>query len=125
MGTLLAISALVGPIAYVTWMAAFTEMLEEINPALVATGMAVQGSVLRVVVVLSTIGFLVVVASTSTSLFDPGKWATWWWICLGGLVVFLLTVFINPGPWSPARAQAEIQARLRDEGLVLESSPSA
>jgi MFS family permease len=125
MGTLLAISALVGPIAYVTWMAAFTEMLEEINPALVATGMAVQGSVLRVVVVLSTIGFLVVVASTSTSLFDPGKWAAWWWICLGGLVVFLLTVFINPGPWSPARAQAEIQARLREEGLVLESSPGA
>lgn len=125
MGTLLAISALVGPIAYVTWMAAFTEMLEEINPALVATGMAVQGSVLRAVVVLSTIGFLVVVAGTSTSLFDPGKWATWWWVCLGGLVVFLLTIFVNPGSWSPARAQDEIQARLREEGLALEANPGA
>lgn len=127
MGILLAISALVGPIAYVTWMAAFTEMLEEINPALVATGMAVQGSVLRAVVVLSTIGFLAVVASSSTSLFDASRWATWWWVCLGGLVVFLFTVFVNPGPWSSARARAAIEEKLRAEGLTAEplASPQA
>ena len=118
MGILLAVSALVGPIAYVTWMAAFTEMLEEINPALIATGMAIQGSVLRSVVVISTIGFLLVVATTS--LFDPGRWAIWWWVCLGGLVIFLLTVFIHPGPWSVARAKAEIETHLREEGLTLE-----
>lgn len=118
MGILLAVSALVGPIAYVTWLAAFTEMLEEINPALVATGIAIQGSILRAVVVISTIGFLLVVATTS--LFDPVRWVIWWWVCLGGLGVFLLTVFLHPGPWSVKRANTEIETRLREEGLTPE-----
>lgn len=121
MGVLLGVSALIGPVAYVTWMAAFTETLEEINPALVATGMAVEGFILRIVVVLSTLGFGLVV----TNIFDPGQWIAWWWVGAAGYAVFLPTIFLASGPWSPARARAQIEARLQEEGLATEASPSA
>jgi MFS family permease len=39
-----------GAIAYVTWMACFTEMIEARNPALTATGLALWGWILRIVV---------------------------------------------------------------------------
>ncbi len=48
-------------VGYVTWLAAYTETVEDINPALVATGLAVQGFILRAVVVLSTLAFSFVV----------------------------------------------------------------
>ncbi len=35
----------------------------------------------------------------------PGQWERWWWVCLGGQVVFLLLVFTMSGPWSPAQAK--------------------
>lgn len=120
MGVLLGLSALTGPIAYVAWMAAFTETVEEVNPALVATGIAVWGFVIRVVVVLSTLGFGLVV----TNVLNPTQWATWWWVGIGGLVFFLPTVFLNTGYWSPARARAVVQARLHEEGLDAEPSAS-
>ena len=118
MGTLLALTALTGPIAYVAWMAAFTETLEAINPALVATGIAIWGFIIRVVVVLSTLGFSFVV----TNVVNPGQWATWWWIGVGGLVVFLPTVWLTTGYWSPASARAATKARLEEEGLAAGSA---
>ncbi len=39
--------------AYTTWMASFTETVEARNPALVATGLAVWGGILRLVVAIS------------------------------------------------------------------------
>lgn len=113
MGTLLGLSALTGPVAYVAWMAAFTETVEEVNPALVATGIAVWGFIIRVVVVLSTLGFGLVVSN----VLDAGQWATWWWVGIGGYLLFLPTVRLNTGQWSPARARAAVQARLHEEGL--------
>ena len=121
MGILLGVSALVGPVAYVTWMAAYTETLEEVNPALVATGIAIWGFVVRVVVVLSTLGFGFVV----TNVQNPTQWAIWWWVGVAGYLVFLPTVSLNTGYWSPARARAAIQARLHEEGLEAEPKASA
>lgn len=118
MGTLLALTALTGPIAYVAWMAAFTETLEAINPALVATGIAIWGFIVRVVVVLSTIGFGFVVIN----IVNPVQWATWWWIGVGGLVAFLPTVWLTTGYWSPASARAATKARLEEEGLAAGSA---
>jgi len=51
--------------AYAPWMAAFTETLERRNPALVATGLAVWGWVLRVVVAVSFLVIPAVVTSAS------------------------------------------------------------
>jgi MFS family permease len=94
-------------VGYVTWMAAYTETIEDINPALVATGMAVEGFILRMVVVLSTLAFSFVV----TNAQDGSQWATWWWICIGGLVVFLPTIFVVSGYWRTASTRAAAQER--------------
>jgi MFS family permease len=51
--------------AYAPWMAAFTETIEKRNPALVATGLAVWGWVLRAVVAISFVIIPYVVTSVS------------------------------------------------------------
>lgn len=118
MGVLLGLSALTGPIAYVTWMAAYTETLEEVNPALVATGIAVWGFVVRVVVVLSTLGFGFVVQNVQ----NPTQWSIWWWVGIAGYLVFLPTISLNTGYWSPARARAQVAARLEEEGIEVDAA---
>jgi formate-dependent nitrite reductase membrane component NrfD len=37
----------------------------------------------------------------------PGEWQTWYWICVAGIVVFIATVFLMPGRWSPSAARAD------------------
>lgn len=91
-------------VGYVTWMAAFTETIEDINPALVGTGLAVEGFILRMVVVLSTLAFSFVVRNQ----LDGQQWATWWWVCIGGLIVFIPTIFAVSGYWRPASAHAVV-----------------
>jgi hypothetical protein len=61
--------------AYAPWMAGYTEQIEWHNPALTATGLAVWGWILRIVVALS---FLVLpwVITTSTTLVDNQGAAT-------------------------------------------------
>ena len=56
-------------VAYTPWMAGYTEAVEAHNPALSATGLAVWGWVLRIVVALSFI-VLPRVITTSTTLVD-------------------------------------------------------
>ena len=94
-------------VGYVTWMAAYTETIEDINPALIGTGMAVEGFILRMVVVLSTLAFSFVV----TNAQDGSQWATWWWVCIVGLIVFLPTIFVVSGYWRPASTRAAAQER--------------
>ena len=45
----------------------------------------------------------------------PKQWKTWWWICLGGQVLFLGLVFTMEGPWSPRKAKRDLDER---EALV-------
>ncbi len=94
-------------VGYVTWLALFTENLEEINPALIATGLAAQGAILRLVVVLSIAGFVVVVVNP----LNGSQWATWWWVCAVGAAVFLPTIFALSGSWRPMSASAAAQER--------------
>jgi hypothetical protein len=91
----------------VTWLALFTENLEEINPALIATGLAVQGAILRLVVVLSTVGFVAVVVNP----LNGAQWGIWWWVCAAGAAVFLPTIFTLSGSWRPMSASAAAQER--------------
>ena len=98
-------------VGYVTWMAAYTETIEDINPALIATGMAVEGFILRMVVVLSTLAFSFVV----TNAQDGSQWATWWWVCIAGLIVFLPTIFVVSGYWRSASTRAAAEHNLNVE----------
>jgi MFS family permease len=65
------LGAVGGGTAYVAWMAAFTETVEKVNPAATATGLAVWGWILRIVVTISFALLPVVVPATST-LVDKG-----------------------------------------------------
>ena len=98
----------------VTWLAAFSETVEDINPALVGTGMGLYGSVIRVVVVLASLGFSLVVGNS-------GNWLAWWWICALGLVVFLPVVFTLHGYWTTKRSREAIREREAAEGLPVAS----
>jgi MFS family permease len=54
-----------GAIAFAAWMAAFTETVEKHNPAGTATGLAVWGSVIRIVVVIALTGFIFAVPAAN------------------------------------------------------------
>ena len=44
---------------------------------------------------------------------SPKEWKTWWWVCLGGMVLFLLLIFRMPGRWSPRAAKRDFEAHER------------
>ncbi len=128
--------------AYVTWMASFTETVEAHNPALTATGLAIWGWLVRLVVTACFLSLPAVVKSV-TPLIEapyyiaayqqtlanhvtppapllealgeikaaaaaaPVEWQEWYWICIGGIVVFIATIFVMRGRWSPAAARAD------------------
>ncbi|WP_019631879.1 MFS transporter [Actinomadura atramentaria] len=178
-----------GGLSYAPWMACFTETVEKHNPAATATGLAVWGWILRIVVAVSA-AFVPVVVTSVTPIVEhgtevkaaqeqagpalaivgahpelfaelgrypagqvppelaaraakevgvaglatvqqaqpqlavlkahgaevkkaseegPGQWRTWWWVCLGGQVVFLPFVFLMSGRWSPRRARRDAE----------------
>ena len=39
----------------------------------------------------------------------PSQWQTWWWVCVGGEVVFIPLIFLMVGRWSPARARRDAE----------------
>jgi MFS family permease len=50
----------------------------------------------------------------------PVEWKRWWWVCIGGQVIFLVIIFFMRGHWSPAvaRREAEERERLVDAELA-------
>lgn len=68
---ILSVQAIFGAMVFAPWMAGFTETVEDRNPALVATGLAVSGGVLRVVVAATVFVFPFVVPAV-TPLVDYG-----------------------------------------------------
>lgn len=196
-------------IAYAPWMASFTETVEQRNPALTATGLAVWGWIIRAVVAVSVF-VLPFVVSTVTPLVQygtqvatlsakyapelatlaaidpatqaalaaepanqgaaatavgeiaakfglsrpeatqrllqagtipkadqaflqahgtqveeasrsaPGQWQSWWWVCIGGQVVFIPLIFAMSGRWDPRRARRDLAEHQRkvDEELA-------
>jgi hypothetical protein len=71
MATLLALIGVWGACTYAPWMASFTETVERRNPALTATGLAIWGWILRVIV---AVAFLVLphIVNSVTPLVDSG-----------------------------------------------------
>jgi MFS family permease len=49
---------------------------------------------------------------------SPGQWKTWYWICFGGIIFFLLSVPLLKGRWKPSdakRDEAEHEAMVEAE----------
>ena len=189
-------------IAYAPWMASFTETVEKHNPALIATGLAVWGWIIRVVIAVSVLilpsvissmtplvtygtqastisaqyapqlatlasidpqtqaalqasptdtaaqtkavgeiaqTFKISPADATTRLVGlskvpqadlvflaehgkdvqnaaanaPGQWKAWWWVCVGGMVLFLPFIFVMTGRWSPRKARQDAEEHER------------
>jgi len=43
----------------------------------------------------------------------PAEWKRWWWVCIGGQVIFLVLIFFMRGHWNPAVAKRETEERER------------
>jgi MFS family permease len=193
---ILALLAVFLGIAFAPWMASFTETVERRNPALTATGLAVWGWILRVVVALlllvlphvitsatplvnfgtralaiqtaypkqvatlsaidpkasaillknptngpaiqtalkevvkefhitPTQAILRLVAASKVPHSDlvylaahgrqvqaaqkaaPSEWRRWWWVCIGGQILFIPLIFLMAGRWSPRAAKRD------------------
>jgi len=103
-----ALSVLMG-FAYATWMASFTETIEARNPALTATGLAVWGWLLRLVVTGSFLAMPYVV-ETATPGAAAAHWQAWFGVCAAGPLVFVGFVFAMKGRWRPKLARADERA---------------
>jgi hypothetical protein len=38
---------------------------------------------------------------------SPRQWQHWFWVCVGGMVLFIPSIFLIKGRWSPARAKRD------------------
>jgi hypothetical protein len=54
----------------------------------------------------------------------PGQWKDWWWVCVGGEVLFIPLILLMTGRWSPRRAREdaeEHERRVQEELTALGS----
>jgi hypothetical protein len=42
-----------------------------------------------------------------------GQWKDWWWVCLGGQVLFIPLILLMTGRWSPRRAREDAEEHER------------
>jgi len=57
-------------------------------------------------------------AVTKAAAQTAGQWKTWYWICFGGIIVFLLSIPLLRGRWRPRdakRDEAEHEAKVQEE----------
>ncbi|HYB90307.1 MAG TPA: MFS transporter [Candidatus Binataceae bacterium] len=76
---------------YIPWAAQFSETLEDISPALQATGWAFFGLIGRV--------WGVVVAPLSLYIVSRYGWAVWIKVCVGGMVFYIVAMALSRGPF--------------------------
>ena len=65
-------------------------------------------------------------AVASAAAKSPGQWRTWYWICFGGIIAFLLSIPLLRGRWRPSDAkrdedehEAMVQAELAKLGSTV------
>jgi hypothetical protein len=63
---------------------------------------------------------------SSAAAKSPGQWRTWYWVCFGGIVFFLLSIPLLRGRWRPRDAkrdadehEAMVQAELAKLGSTV------
>jgi MFS family permease len=93
--------------AYAPWFASFTETLEAYNPGLIATGSSLYGFATRLV----GVPFGIIIPHIVGSPLETASgWRTWFYACIGCVVVFVPFIFTMYGHWSPAKARTEFLA---------------
>ncbi|MEO3791209.1 MFS transporter [Nonomuraea sp. B10E15] len=85
-------------IAYVPWMASFSENAEDVESRLQGSALGIWGMVVRVMIV--------VLLVVSPIVVEAGGWQTWLTVALAGQVVFLVSMAAFKGRWRPERTAA-------------------
>jgi hypothetical protein len=80
-----------------------------ISPTAAGTRLAALAPVQQDLVFLAAHSQDVANASKATS----GQWRDWWWVCVGGQIVFLPLILVMAGRWSPRRAREDAAAHER------------
>jgi len=91
--TMVTVASLMGcflAIAYVPWAAQFSETLEDVSPALQATGWAFFGLAARAWVAIS--------APLSLYVAVHYGWGEWVKVALGGMIVYIVAMAFHPRP---------------------------
>ena len=83
-------------IGYVPWAAQFSETLEDVSPALQATGWAFFGLVARVWVAVS--------APLSLFVAVRHGWGAWIEVALAGMILYVIAMILSRGRFAAARA---------------------
>ncbi|WP_431903335.1 MFS transporter [Nonomuraea sp. bgisy101] len=83
-------------VAYVPWMANFSEDAEDVEPRLQGAALGIWGMVVRVMIV--------VLLLVSPQVVAVGGWGAWLLVALAGQVVFLVSMLAFRGRWSTAKA---------------------
>ncbi|MFI6292747.1 MFS transporter [Nonomuraea sp. NPDC050790] len=89
-------------VAYVPWMANFSEDAEDVESRLQGAALGIWGMVVRVMIVVLLI--------VSPQVVAGGGWQAWLLVGLAGQVVFLLSMAAFKGGWRPARRGAKAAA---------------
>ena len=80
---------------YIPWAALYSEYLEDLLPALQATGWAFFNSIFRFW--LASAGML------QPIIAEHFEWGAWVWIVALGVVTYLVTLLVVPGYWGRQR----------------------
>jgi len=109
-------------IAYTPWMASFTETVEAVNPALTATGLAIWGWILRVVVFAS---FLVIpaIVNSVTPLVNYGATVSAYSTAYKSELAFASTHPAVVATAQKYKTQIADAARFAPELKVIEANP--
>ncbi|RVX42542.1 OPA family glycerol-3-phosphate transporter-like MFS transporter [Nonomuraea polychroma] len=81
-------------VAYVPWMANFSENAEDVEPRLQGSALGIWGMVVRVMIVVLLI--------VSPLVVEVGGWQTWLGVALAGQLVFLASMAAYKGRWRTA-----------------------
>ncbi|MEV0160730.1 OPA family glycerol-3-phosphate transporter-like MFS transporter [Nonomuraea fuscirosea] len=84
-------------VAYVPWMANFSENAEDVESRLQGSALGLWGMVVRVMIVVMLI--------VSPRVVEAGGWQLWLSVALAGQVVFLVSMVAFKGRWRAARPQ--------------------
>jgi MFS family permease len=55
---------------------------------------------------------------------SPQQWQHWFWVSIGGMVVFITTILLIKGRWSPARAKRDLEAHGEEVERALQDMAS-
>ncbi|SDM22906.1 MFS transporter [Nonomuraea jiangxiensis] len=84
-------------VAYVPWMASFSEDAEDVESRLQGSALGIWGMVVRVMIV--------VLLLVSPPVVEAGGWGAWLTVALAGQVVFLLSMIAFRGRWRTRKAE--------------------